>query len=199
MIREHHTLRNICVYCASSTKADKIYMDSAYDMGKIFAFNNIQIIYGGGAIGLMGRLADGAIEEGGAVTGIIPKFMAELEWGHKAITKMVIVDSMHERKQKMIENVDAVVALPGGCGTLEELLETLTLKRLGLFFMPVVLVNINDFFDPLIKMFDRCIEDRFMDIRHRDMWTISKNTAGVISAIKQSAIWHPNAREFAVL
>ena len=140
----------ICVFCASSQHIDDSFLGASRKVGQLCAEHDIQLVYGGGARGAMGFLADGCLNAGGRVIGVIPRFMVDLEWAHQGLHQLVITETMHERKARMIENVDAVVALPGGSGTLEELIETLTLKRLGFFLQPIILVNINGFYDPLI-------------------------------------------------
>src|SRR5260370_19172822 len=120
----------------------------------------------------MGRLAAAALEAGGKVSGVLPRFMDELEWGHRALRELRIVDDMHERKRVMLELSGAAIALPGGCGTLEELLEAITWKRLGLYFGPVVLVNVNGFFDPCIDLLNRCVDERFMDEKDRALGSV---------------------------
>jgi uncharacterized protein (TIGR00730 family) len=116
---------------------------------------------------LMGALADGALSRGGRITGVLPRFMNDLEWGHAGLTELHLVEDMHTRKHRLLSGSYAVVALPGGSGTLEELLEAITLKRLGLYFGPIVLVNTRHFFDPLLQLLASAIEERFMDERHR--------------------------------
>ncbi len=146
----------------------------------------------------MGRLADAALREGGQVTGILPVFMDELEWGHGKLTELILVSDMHERKRAMIERADAVVALPGGCGTLEELFEAVAWKRLGLYLGPIALVNVRGFFDPCIGLLERCVADGFMDERHRSMWTVVDKPEDVIHALQNAPEWHANNRSFAV-
>jgi uncharacterized protein (TIGR00730 family) len=157
------------------------------------------VIYGGGGAGLMGRLADAALAEGGRVTGILPMFMDELEWGHGKLTELVLVSDMHERKRLMLDRADAVVALPGGCGTLEELFEAVAWKRLGLYLGPIALVNVRGFFDPCITLLERCVEEHFMDPRHRSMWTVVNEAEDVVQALQEAPEWHARNRSFAVL
>ena len=145
----------------------------------------------------MARLAEGALGAGGTAIGIMPRFMVELEWGHKQLTEMVMVDDMRERKRRMLEGADAVVALPGGCGTLEELFEAITWKRLGLYFGPIVLVNVNGFFDSCIELLSRCVDERFMDERHRAMWSVVTEPEAVVEAIHAAPAWTAAARNFA--
>jgi len=145
----------------------------------------------------MGALADAALEAGGRLIGIMPKFMDDLEWGHKSLTEMRLADDMHQRKRWMIEDVDAVVALPGGSGTFEELLEAITWKRLGLYVNPIVIVNVRGFYDPLRDLLERAIAERFMDERHRQMWTFVGGPEAVLAAIEDAPVWSSEARAFA--
>jgi uncharacterized protein (TIGR00730 family) len=200
MNRENtHTIRKVCVYCASSEKADTVYLESARRLGEVLAKNSITVVYGGGAIGLMGRLADGALANGGRVIGVIPRFMQELEWDHKGLTDLQVVEDMRQRKHIMLTDSDAAIALPGGCGTLEELLEAITLKRLGIHLKPIVLVNVRGFFDPLLELFSRCIEERFMDERHSAMWRVANRPEDVLDAIKSQVVWTAKACDFATM
>ena len=189
----------VCVYCASSTKADSVYLDAAERLGKILAVNSITIIYGAGGVGSMGRLADGALSEGGRVVGIVPRFMKDLEWYHRGISELRLVDDLHERKRALIDGVDAVVALPGGSGTLDELIEAISLKRLGTFLGPIVMVNTRGFFDPCIELLERCIDERFMDERHRAMWQVVGEPEEVIEAMREAPGWSSDAIGFAAV
>jgi uncharacterized protein (TIGR00730 family) len=192
-------IRKVCVYCASSEKSDAVYLESARRLGAILADNSITVVYGGGAIGSMGRLAEGVLSRGGKIVGVIPRFMQELEWDHKGLTELQVVENMRERKHRMLTDSDAAIALPGGSGTLEELLEAITLKRLGIYLSPIVLVNVQGFFDPLLALFRRCIDDRFMDKRHAAMWQVAPGPEDVLQAIRAAVPWSHNAREFASL
>jgi uncharacterized protein (TIGR00730 family) len=194
----NHSIRSVCVYCASSRVCDPVYFRAAETLGCELARNGITVIYGGGGGGLMGRLADAALREGGRVTGILPMFMDELEWGHGSLTELILVSDMHERKRTMLASADAVVALPGGCGTLEELFEAVAWKRLGLYLGPIALVNVQGFFDPCISLLERCVEERFMDERHRSMWTVVDRPEAVLQALQNAPEWHAKNRSFAV-
>jgi uncharacterized protein (TIGR00730 family) len=130
--------RAVCVYCASSRTSHSDYRAAAQRLGEVLATAGIEIVYGGGAVGSMGALADGALGKGGRVIGILPRFMAELEWGHRGLTELELVEDLRVRKHLMLSRSDAAIALPGGSGTLEELLEAITLKRLGLYLNPIV-------------------------------------------------------------
>lgn len=145
----------------------------------------------------MGALADAALAAGGKLIGILPKFMHDLEWGHKSLTELRLVDDMHHRKRMMIEESDAVVALPGGSGTFEELLEAITWKRLGLYVGPIVIVNVRAFYDPLRQLLENAVKERFMDERHRQMWAFVDRPEEVLGAIRAAAEWSAEARAFA--
>ena len=191
-------LRRVCVYCASSELCDKSFKSEAYRLGELLAENGTRIVYGGGRCGLMGQLASGALARGGHVIGIMPRFMQELEWGHPGLTELEIVEDMRERKHRMLTGSDAAIALPGGCGTLEELLEAITLKRLGIYLRPIIIVNMRGYFDPLLEMLDRAAQERFMDVRHLEMWRVAKNAEQALDAIKTSSAWSAEARQYAV-
>ena len=190
---------SVCVYCASSRSAHGAYREAARRLGAVLAEHDLGIIYGGGAVGSMGALADGALSRGGRVVGILPRFMAELEWGHPSLSELQVVEDMRSRKHLMLTHSVAVVALPGGSGTLEELLEALTLKRLGLYLNPIVLVNTRGFFDSFATLMNRCIEESFMDERHRQMWQLVEEPEQVPGAIGAAPRWSSDAREFAAV
>jgi len=191
--------RRVCVYCASSRAADASYREVARRLGRVLAEAGIGIVYGGGAVGSMGALADGALEVGGRVIGILPHFMNELEWGHTGLAELRLVEDMRTRKHLMLSESEAVIALPGGSGTLEELLEAITLKRLGLFTGPIVLVNTRDYFEPLLAMFRSAVAERFMDPRHLDMWSVVREPEDVPSALAAASAWSHDAIRFAAL
>jgi uncharacterized protein (TIGR00730 family) len=147
----------------------------------------------------MGALADGALAEGGRVIGVLPRFMYDLEWDHRGLAELRLVDDLHERKRLMVEEVDAIIALPGGSGTLEELLEAITWKRLGLYVNPIVLVNIRGFLDALVTLLERAIAEQLMDARHRLMWSVVEEIEEVLTAIHERPAWSPEARKFATV
>lgn len=189
----------VCVYCASSKQCDLAYLDAAERLGRHLARHEATLVYGGGGGGAMARLAEGALGAGGTAIGIIPRFMVELEWGHKQLTEMRIVEDMRERKQRMLEGADAVVALAGGCGTLEELFETITLKRLGHYLGPVIMVNTRGFYNRIVAALEHCIAEHFMDARHQEMWTVVNEPEDVLDAIQTAPRWSAENRDFAVL
>lgn len=145
----------------------------------------------------MGRIAKGALSAGGKVIGFMPRFMCDVEWANPEITELRVTESMHERKAGMLREADAVVALPGGCGTFEELFEAITMKRLGLFLGPIVFVNSGGFFDPCLQLLERCISENFMDARHYEMWTVVGEPSDVPKALASATAWSSTAISFA--
>jgi uncharacterized protein (TIGR00730 family) len=191
--------RAVCVYCASSRQSHPDYRAAAHRLGEVLAGAGIGIIYGGGAVGSMGALADGALARGGRVTGILPRFMADLEWGHQRLTELQVVEDLRTRKHLMLTLSQAAIALPGGSGTLEELLEAITLKRLGLYLNPIVLVNTRGFFTPLLTLLEQAVAERFMDRRHLSMWQVVGSPEEVPEALASAPAWSEDARGFAAL
>lgn len=159
-------LRRICVYCGSSSGNDPIYRAAAYDLGVFLAQRGIGVVYGGGNVGLMGALADGALSQQGEVIGVIPKSLMEKELGHGGVTQLHVVGSMHERKQLMVDLSDGFIALPGGFGTLDELFETLTWLQLSFHDKPVGLLNVGAFFDGLIDFISHMSRSGFLKAEH---------------------------------
>ncbi|MFM8285198.1 MAG: TIGR00730 family Rossman fold protein [Planctomycetaceae bacterium] len=181
--------QRVTVYCASSNQVHPEFHAAARRLGELLAQAGVAIVYGGGRIGSMGQLADGALAHGGTVVGVIPGFMQEIEWGHPGLSELIVVDDMHGRKRRMLEQTDAVIALPGGCGTYEELFEALTLKRLGLFDRPIVMVDARDHFQPLRTMLEQFIAERFMSDRHRAMWQFVNSPDEVLPALDTFPPW----------
>ena len=192
-------IHSVCVYSASSTKINPVYFEAAKELGCLLAKRHIRLINGAGSIGLMRSVADGVLENGGEVTGVIPHFMVEQNWHHTGLTELIEVDSMHERKQKMADLSDAVIALPGGCGTLEELLEIITWKQLGLYLNPIVILNINGFFDSLLEMLDRAIDENFMRRQHGDIWKVASTPEEAVELIYTTPVWDSSIRKFAAI
>jgi len=189
----------ICVYAASSRHCDPAYQAAARQLGEQLATAGCTIVYGGGAVGLMGALADGALAHGGRITGIIPRFMTEVEWQHRGVADLEIVEDMRERKHRLLTGSDAVVALPGGCGTLEELFEAITLKRLGIYFNPIVLVNTRNFYAPLHAFMQQVIDERFMNPEHAAMWSLVDAPEQVLPTIAATPKWREDARDYAAV
>jgi uncharacterized protein (TIGR00730 family) len=194
-----NNIASVCVYSASSTRIDEIYFNAAERLGKLLAEQNIRLINGAGNIGLMRTVSDAVLASGGKVTGVIPIFMMERGWHHTGLTTLIEVEDMHERKRIMAEKSDAVIALPGGCGTLEELLEVITWKQLRLYLNPIVILNINGYFDPLLMMLDRAIEENFMRRLHETIWRVAYTPEEAVEAIYNTPVWDVSVREFAAV
>lgn len=192
-------INSVCVYSASSTQIDTVYFEAAESLGRLLGKQQIRLINGAGAIGLMRVVADAALAAGGAVTGVIPHFMVEQGWHHTGLTELIEVESMHERKQKMADLSNGVIALPGGCGTLEELLEVITWKQLGLYLYPVVILNTNGFFDPLLEMLERAIDQSFMRRQHGDIWKVAKTPEEAVELLYNTSLWDVSIRKFAAI
>jgi uncharacterized protein (TIGR00730 family) len=191
------TQRSVCVYCASSNASDTVYRDAARRLGGLLAAQGYAVIYGGGSTGSMGALADGVIANGGRITGVMPKFMMELEWAHKSLTELRVVEDMRIRKHMMLSESHGLVTLPGGSGTFEELFEALTLKRLGLYTHPIVLVNTRNYFAPLLALLEHAVAERFMGPRHRAMVQVVAEPEDVPHALATATERSAAAREFA--
>jgi len=187
----------ICVYCSSSSKINDKYFKSTENLAKEFIKEKISVVYGGGGAGLMGHLADTIIDNGGNIKGISPRFMKDIEWTHKRLTDLELVDTMHERKSKFLEGIDGIVALPGGCGTLDELIEVITFKRLGLFFKPIIILNVDGFYDPFKEMLEKCVDEKFMDDKHLEMWQFVDDFKDVVPSIRNAKPWNSDALKFA--
>lgn len=192
-------IKNVCVYSASSTKIDQSYFDAAEKLGKILAERKINLINGAGCLGLMCAISDATLQAGGTVTGVIPHFMVEQGWHHKGLTQLIETETMHERKQIMADMSDGVIALPGGCGTLEELLEIITWKQLGLYLKPVVILNINHFYDPLLEMLNQAIEQNFMRREHGAIWHVAEIPEEAVNLLYNTPVWSKEIRKFAAI
>lgn len=192
------SIEQVCVYCASSAKLAPKYFEAAAQMGDILAASGIRLIYGGGSTGLMGKVADHVLAGGGDVIGVIPEFMDEIELGHKGVDLQVVPD-MHTRKQRFFQGTDALITLPGGCGTLEELLEAITWKRLGLLTCPIIIVNTDGYFNPMVEMLNRCVEEKFMNPKHSEMWTVVDSPDQVLDAIQNAPAWSKENFKLAVM
>ena len=191
--------RSVCVYCASSRSSHPDYRDAARRLGRVLAQGGVTVVYGGGAVGSMGALADGVLAAGGRIIGVLPQFMAELEWGHPGLTELQLVEDLRTRKHAMLTMSQAAIALPGGSGTLEELLEAITLKRLGLYLNPIVLINTRGFFTPLVQLLQHAVDEHFMDPRHLQMWQLVDTPEEVLAALERAPPWTPDARAFAAV
>jgi uncharacterized protein (TIGR00730 family) len=192
-------IKNVCVYSASSTKIAPVYFAAAEELGRLLAKRGINLINGAGSIGLMAATSNAALQAGGTVTGVIPRFMVEQGWHHLGLTRLVETETMHERKQLMAQMSDAVIALPGGCGTMEELLEIITWKQLGLFLNPIVVLNIDGFYDPLLEMLQRAIDGNFMRPEHGSIWQVASTPEEAVELLYTIPVWNREVRKFAAV
>jgi uncharacterized protein (TIGR00730 family) len=192
-------IKNVCVYSASSTKIAPVYFAAAEELGRLLALRGINLVNGAGSIGLMAATSNAVLANGGTVTGVIPRFMVEQGWHHTGLTRLVETDTMHERKQLMAQLADAVIALPGGCGTLEELLEIITWKQLGLYLNPIVILNVEGFFNPLISMLEQAIDQQFMRPEHAALWCVASTPAEALELIQTTPKWDKNLRKLAAI
>lgn len=190
-------IKKVCVYCASSDKVDPKYFEATEIIAKTLVQNNTTVVYGGGAIGLMGKLADTVLAENGHIVGIMPHFMKEVEYHHKDVNEFIFTADMHERKKQFMVGVDALITLPGGCGTFEEFMEAITLKRLGIFTKPIVLLNLDGYYDPLLAMMNQAVENNFLSEKHLEMWNVFEDPKNVLKAIQESTPWSKDAIKFA--
>ena len=192
-------IKNVCVYSASSTKIAPVYFAVAEELGQLLALRGINLINGAGSIGLMAATSNACLEAGGTVTGVIPHFMVEENWHHKGLTQLIETETMHERKQIMAEMSDGVIALPGGCGTMEELLEIITWKQLGIYLNPIVILNIDGFYNPLLEMLQRAIDGNFMRPEHQNIWQVATSAQQAIELLYTTPIWNKDVRKFAAI
>jgi len=187
----------ICVFASSSSRIDKKYAQAAAKLGSLFARSKMNVIYGGGGIGLMGVLADSVIENGGSITGVIPSFMNDEGWGHPHVKDMIVTTDMGDRKKNMFARADAVVALPGGIGTLEELTEAITLKQLGLFKGPVIILNTLNFYKSFIEFLEHMVQGNFLRMEHKGIWEIAGTPEKVLLALSANKGWIDDPRRIA--
>ena len=189
----------VCVYCASSNKIAPVYGEAAYELGTELAKRGITVVTGAGNIGLMRQVEDGTLENGGKAIGVIPQFMVDEGWHHTGLTELHITKDMHERKQKMAGMSDAVIALPGGCGTIEELSEIITWKQLGLYLSPIVILNINGYYDHFIAQLERAVEEHFMGEIHSRIWSVAETASEAVEIIMSTPRWNKDVRKYAAL
>jgi uncharacterized protein (TIGR00730 family) len=179
----------VCVYCASSAQIHPEYFSATEALSKAFVEHGFSVVFGGGSSGLMGKLADSVLEAGGNIKGIMPQFMNEVEWGHRGVSDFVYTQTMHERKAKFLEGTDALVALPGGSGTYEELFEAITLKKLGQFTKPIVILNTRGYFEPFRELMQRAVEENFVAEDHQEIWKIVDRPEDVVPTILATPKW----------
>ena len=193
-------INSVCVYSASSTKIDAVYFQAADTLGRLLAEHRIRLINGAGSIGLMRSVADAVLKNGGEVTGVIPRFMVEQNWHHTGLTELIeVAKKIEQEGEKMADLSDGIIALPGGCGTLEELLEIITWKQLGLYLNPIVILNINGFFDPLLEMLEKAIDENFMRRQHGDIWKVAQTPEEAVQLLYETPVWDISIRKFAAI
>lgn len=176
-------LASVCVYCGSSKGDSPVFAAAAHELGTLFARRKIRLVFGGGSVGLMGVLADAVLAAGGKVTGVIPHGLRTAELAHEGVSEMIAVDSMHARKQRMVELADAFIALPGGIGTLDELFETWTWLQLGIHHKPVGLLNVAGYYDPLLKFLHQMSQRMFLSRDHLDCLIVEAQAPRLLSRL----------------
>ena len=192
-------IKNVCVYSASSTKIAPVYFAVAEELGHLLASKGINLINGAGSIGLMAATSNTALASGGTVTGVIPQFMVEQGWHHTGLTQLIETETMHERKRLMADMSDGVIALPGGCGTLEELLEIITWKQLGLYLKPIVVLNVDGYFNPLLEMLHKAIDANFMRPEHGNIWVVAEKPEEAVQLLYDTPVWSKEIRKIAAI
>ena len=192
-------IKNVCVYSASSTKIAPVYFAVAEELGHLLASKSVNLINGAGSIGLMAATSNAALASGGTVTGVIPRFMVEQGWHHTGLTRLVETETMHERKRLMADMSDGVIALPGGCGTLEELLEIITWKQLGLYLKPIVVLNADGYFNPLLEMLQKAIDENFMRPEHGNIWVVAHTPEEAVQLLYDTPVWSKEIRKIAAI
>ena len=179
------SIQSICVFCGASPGFNPVYRAAATELGKLFGGSGVQLVYGGGGSGLMGIVADSVLEAGGEVTGVIPDYLQDRELGHQKLTRLEVVSSMHERKRRMFDLADGIVVLPGGVGTLEEALEVITWKQLGMHNKPIVILNVQKYWQKLNELIAETIEEGFAAPPTRDLYELVDIPSHVIPTLER--------------
>ena len=182
--------KTVVVYGASSADAEKVFVDAAFELGGLIARSGKRLVSGAGSTGLMAAVENGALDAGGISIGIIPQFMVDNGWLHEGLTEVIITPTMHERKNRMAQMADAVVALPEGTGTFEELFEIITWKMLGLFVKPIIILNTDNYYDPLLDMLDRTAQRHFMNPVFKKLWAVAKTPEEAIELVDTLPDWN---------
>lgn len=191
--------KKVTIYCASSSKIAPVYIEQARLLGQNLAIRGWECINGAGSQGLMAEVSNAVLEAGGSVTGVIPRFMVDEGWYHPSLSELIVTENMHVRKQIMAERSDGCVALPGGIGTLEELMEIITWKQLGLYTKPIVVLNTNAYYDDLLKMLEKAVEENFMHLRHKEIYRVTSSVEEALDIVGESDCWMENPRAIAAL
>ena len=192
-------MTSVCVYCASSTQIDEKYFRAAEELGTLIAQKGLRLITGAGRMGLMNTVQEAALAAGGKATGVIPTFMVKEGWHHTGLTELIETSSMHERKQMMANLSDGAIALPGGCGTFEELLEIITWKQLGLYLGPVIILNVDGYYDYLLAQLNRALDDKFMRDIHAGIWQVATTPLEAVEMLFSTPDWDKSVRKFAAI
>lgn len=190
---------NITVYSASSGQVPTSYIKAAQELGRLIAVKGHTLINGAGRTGLMGACTDACIANEGKAIGVIPQFMIDQEWQHKGMTRLIITPDMHQRKEQMAQMGDACIALAGGVGTLEELLEIITWKQLGLYLKPIVILNTDGYYDPLLQQLQKAVDEHFMRPQHAAIWRVASTPEEALVLAETTPLWDSSVRKFAAL
>ena len=187
------------VYSASSGQVPAVYLEAARTLGRLIASGNHTLVNGAGRTGLMGACTDACLAAGGKAIGVIPQFMIDQGWQHRGMTELLVTPDMHRRKELMAEKSDACIALAGGVGTLEELLEIITWKQLGLYLKPIIILNTNGYYDALLTQLQRAADECFMRPQHTAIWSVAATPEEAIQLALTTPLWDASVRKFAAL
>lgn len=190
---------NITVYAASSGQVPAAYTEVASQLGTEIALAGHTLVNGAGRLGLMAATTDACLKAGGRAVGVIPEFMVEQGWQHDGMSELIVTQSMHERKETMIKIAGACVALPGGCGTMEELLEAITWKQLGLFLKPIVILNVGGYYDSMLAQLNKAVDERFMRPMHTQLWATAATAKEAVRLCEETPEWDRSLRKYAAL
>ncbi len=190
-------IKSVAIYCASSTKIKPIYYETARQLGRGLALRGVTQVNGAGNMGLMQAASDAALEAGGRVVGVIPTFMIEQNWHHTGLTQLIETPDMGSRKQTINDMTDAAIILPGGCGTLDEFFEIVTLKQLGVYLKPIVILNVDGYYDHLLLHLERSMQENFMRNEHRDIWKVATTAEKAIDLVFTTPLIDESVRRFA--
>ena len=190
-------MKTVAVYCASSTQIRPSFFDAAAEVGRLLAESGIRVVTGAGNMGLMNAVQNAALEAGGTVVGVIPEFMIRENWHHTGLSELIVTPDMHTRKQTIADMSNGCIALPGGCGTFEELLEVITWKQLGLYLNPIVVLNQDGYYDPLLAQLQKAVDENFMRNLHANIWNVASTPAEAVDMVLNTPQWDPSIRKFA--
>lgn len=190
---------NIAVYCASSTQIRQEFFETAEAVGRLLVARGVGVVTGAGNLGLMNTVENAALKAGGQVIGVIPEFMVKENWHHTGLTELIVTPDMHIRKQTIARITEGCIALPGGCGTMEELMEVITWKQLGLYLNPIVILNQDGFYDPLLAQLQTCVDEHFMRSIHSDIWRVATTPEEAVELVLTTPKWDGSIRKFAAI